>query len=690
MSKRLFLFFLLVSHFGYSQNIQWATKVLEYSSQLSPYEYSATQVLKKPDVLPNPGDNPNAWLPNKPDDTEFIKVGFDYPMQIQQIAIAESYNPSAVYQVYVYDRSGNEFLINTFTPRPIELKGRMLNIYIDETDYEVHAVKVVLNGQAVPGYSGIDAIGVSDSKIPIEVELEIATNVKTGLKTERLGENINSSYQEMRPLIAPDGKTLYFSRSFSPDNMGGEDDPEDIWFSELDEGSGDWQQAQNIGAPLNNAGPNYISSITPDGKSMVVLLGNEYTNGDKMKPGVSVSTKTSEGWSEPEELDIINSYIENKDGNYFLANNRKTLIMAIERYDTHGGKDLYVSFRQDNGKWTEPMNLGNDINTAHDDLSPFLAADDETLYFSSKGFSGFGGSDIYISRRLDATWQNWTTPENLGSDINSNADDVFFNIPPSGTYAYFTKGMSETDADIHRIELPIFYQPAPVVAVSGSIYNSESNEPIEAQISYELLPEETEIGLTLSDGQTGNYQILLPSGASYRYQVYAMGFKPKTETISLREQEDYNEIEKNIFLEPSDEVITAADDNEDVSGPTSTTLEAAAAKPAALQNAVYFNFNADDIQNEYTDELQQIAQYMKQNPEEILEIQGHTDRVGDHSYNMRLSQRRANSVYNYLVQQGIAKDRMIVVSYGEVRPKMEGEGEQARSENRRVEFELLR
>ena len=103
--------------------------------------------------------------------------------------------------------------------------------------------------------------------------------------------------------------------------------------------------------------------------------------------------------------------------------------MAIDRYDAYGGKDIYVIFLQRDNKWTEPLNLGNDINTAHMEYSPYLAADNETLYFSSKGFSGYGGSDIYISRRLDNTWTNWTEPENLGPDINSIGDDVFFNIP---------------------------------------------------------------------------------------------------------------------------------------------------------------------------------------------------------------------------------------------------------------------
>ena len=200
------------------------------------------------------------------------------------------------------------------------------------------------------------------------------------------------------------------------------------------------------------------------------------------------------------------------------------MVMAVERFDSYGGKDLYVSFLQDDGKWTEPKNLGNDINTAHTEDSPYLAADDETLYFSSKGYSGFGGADIYISRRLDDTWQNWTDPENLGRDINSSEDDRFFNIPPSGKYAYFSQSNTELDADIVRIPLPIFFQPAPVIAMKGRVYNSETLKPIKSRISYNLLPENTEVGFTMSDSLTGDYQIVLPVGSSYRYFLSIDGF----------------------------------------------------------------------------------------------------------------------------------------------------------------------
>ncbi|MFW5759959.1 MAG: OmpA family protein [Cyclobacteriaceae bacterium] len=693
MKKYCLLLFITFSNIAWAQELQWASELIEFSSQLSPYEYSATQVLGKPNVLPETGDNPNAWLPDRPNQVDFVKVGFEVPMKVQQIAIAESYNPSAVYQIFTYDTLGKEYLVNTFEPRPLEIKGRLLNVYIDETDYLVAAVKVVINGAAVPGYNGIDAIGISNSKIPMDIEVNVKENVKLGIRAEKLGENVNSTYQELRPLISPDGKTLYFSRKNHPRNVGGEDDEEDIWFAEKDS-NGEWQAAKNVGRPLNNEGPNFISSITADGNTMVVILGNEYRGKDNMRPGVSISRKTSDGWSEPEALDITNAYIENKDANYFLSNNRQELIMSIERFDTHGGRDLYVSFKQENGKWTEPLNLGNDINTAHNEVSPFLAADDETLYFSSAGYSGFGGSDIYISRRLDNTWTNWTTPENLGSDINSEEDDIFFNIPPSGAHAYFTKGAGEADADIYQIDLPIFYQPSPVVTVSGKVMNAENEEPVPATIEYMLMPEETEVGTTVSDPNTGEYQIILPSGASYQYQVNADGYQAKENSIQLSPEN--NQIEENITLQPEEEPVVAVveEDTEETSveeteeEEETVELPSETISPNILNTTIYFSLNGDDVRERYEDEIKRIAVFMKQNPDATLEVRGYTDDIGSKDYNLRLSQRRANAVYDHLKKLGVNFRRMIVVAYGEANPVATNETDDGRERNRRVTFKL--
>jgi hypothetical protein len=165
---------MLMGYIVIAQEVQWASEVLDFSTQLSEYQYSATQVLGKPDVLPDYGDNPNAWLPSRPNRTSFVKVGFEQPMRVRQVAIGESFNPGALYQVFLYDENDREYLLNTFIPRELNVEGRLLNIYLSETEYAVTAVKIVLDGSQVPGYNGIDAIGISGSTVPIIAERLIA------------------------------------------------------------------------------------------------------------------------------------------------------------------------------------------------------------------------------------------------------------------------------------------------------------------------------------------------------------------------------------------------------------------------------------------------------------------------------------------------------------------------------------
>ncbi|CAN5204291.1 hypothetical protein BH23BAC1_BH23BAC1_07820 [soil metagenome] len=663
MLKRLTLgLALLITNLVQAQTVQWATKVIEFSSELTPVPYSANQVLNKPNVLPVGGESPNAWTPNKPDREEFIKVGFNTPMKIQQIAVAESYNPSTVFKIFTYDKEGNEFLINTFTPRAISVKGRLLNVFFEMTTYDVHAVKIVLDGKAVPGYSSIDAIGISDSNIPIEVTVNIAENLRDDIIAERLSDKVNSSYSELRPLISPDGNTLFFSRRNHPDNIGGEKDLEDIWYSERDQETGEWKEAKNMGLGLNNKGPNFISSITPDGNSVLLLLGNEYHNKGKLRAGVSVSQKTADGWSEPKTLNIKNNYNLSEHANFFLSNSRKVLLMSVQRTDTYGDRDLYVSFLQNEDNWSEPMNLGPAINTAHAELAPFLAADETTLYYSTKGFSGYGGNDIYVSRRLDDTWKSWSEPENLGPNINTDKDDEYFNIPASGEHAYYSRAITENNLDIYRLQMPVFYKPSPVVLVRGKVYNTKTNKPIEARILYEKLPEGMEVGEANSTEGTGDYQIILPSGAQYGYLAESEGYLSINANIDLKNITEYKEIEKDLYLVPIEtEVIVRL-------------------------NNIFFDFDKSNLKKESSPELDRLVKFLESSPNLSIEIRGHTDSKGSDDYNQKLSERRAKAVMDYLTQNGINAKRLASKGFGESVPITTNETDEGRTQNRRVEF----
>lgn len=668
--KKAIIALLAVFFFGTanSQVVQWASEVVEFSSELTPIQYSATQILGKPNVLPAGGENPSAWTPERANRKEFIKVRYDSAMQIRQIAIAESYNPSALFNVYAYDEQDKEYLINTFSPRAIPLKGRMINVFVEETPYKVTAIKLEFDGAAVPEYYSVDAVAISDSDIPIVADIDIPEFINPDILKERLSENVNSKYKEYKPLLSPDGKTLYFSRKNHPGNIGGEKDNEDIWYSELDS-AGNWKLAENLGSTLNNSGPNYVSSVTPDGKSVLMVLGNQYLENGRMAAGVSISSNASGDWSPPTPIQIKNDYNYADKANFFLAQNRKVLLMSVMREDTQGGRDLYASFLSEDSTWTEPLNLSKKVNTAGEESSPFLASDDKSLYFSSDGYSGFGSSDIYLTKRLDDTWTNWSEPENLGPTINSQYEDLFFNIPGNSGFAYYSQGVSEDDLDIFRVALPVLKRPEPVILVKGKLVDSKTGQPIEARIIYERLSDGKEMGETTSNATTGEYELLLPAGEKYGIRAEAEGFMSENISIDLT---NYDVASEHII------------DHKDLK------LVRIEEKAVVVLNNVFFAFDDTTLSTDSFAELNRVVELLNERGSIKIEIVGHTDNTGPEDYNMILSQRRAQSVADYISNKGVDKIRIEVKYFGETQPISENDTREGRKKNRRVEFKIVK
>lgn len=658
---------------GYTQTLQWADKVLEFSSQITPGQYSAEQALGKPNVLPAGGQNPSAWMPDKPRRKEFLKLGFRSAMNIRQIAVAESYNPGALYKVYVYDENGGEHEVMTLNPQANPQKSRMLNIFIEPTSYKVVAVKLEFDGAALPDYFSIDAVAITDSPYPVIAEIPLAALARSGVRVEALDSNVNSEYNELNPLLSPDGKTLYFGRQNHPGNIGGVKDKEDIWYSELDD-DGNWTLAKNMGSQFNNKSPNFINAIstTPDGKSVVMILGNKYVDGKKkMEAGVSISTKVGDQWTKPVGLKITDDYNYSDKANYFLANNRKTLVMSVQREDTRGDRDLYVSFMLPDSTWTKPLHMGNVINTIAEESSPFVAIDDKTLYFSSKGFSGFGGSDIYVSRRLDDTWTNWSEPENLGPTINTPLEDLFFNIPLKSDYAYFSRGVSENNTDIFRVSLPVLRSPEPWITVTGRLVDSKTGKPLAAKVVYQRLPDGTDLGITQSEPDKGDYEINLPGGELYAIRAEAAGYVSESRTLDLRDLSADKKIDANFVLREIEVV----------------PIE----KEAIVRlNTILFDFAKAELKPEAFPELERVVELMRARPAMVIEVGGHTDNIGSDEFNQNLSEQRANAVLKFIVSKGIDKGRVTAVGYGEKKPRVSNDDEESGRElNRRVEFRII-
>ena len=671
------------------ETVVWGSEVVDVSTEFSPYEYSAIQALHRPNVLPRGGESPNAWRPKRTDKEEFIVVSFTNAIKAQQVAIAESENPGAVKEVYAYDTDYNEYKLFDLTPRNLPIEARLLNLFFEETSYAIQAIKVVLDGSANPGYNSIDAIGISASNIPINVLINLASGLNSELEADKLSDNVNSTYPEHSPIISPDGKKMYFSRQYHPDNVGGANDSEDIWVSELDEETGEWSVATNVGPPLNTKGPNFISSISVvDGKE-VVILGNRYGKDGRMFTGVSVATKEGDSFSKPVDVEIEDEYNYSPNADYFLVPGGESMVLSAERDDSYGKRDLYVSFKQKNGKWSVPKNLGNTLNTTGEDESPFLAADGKTMYFSSDGYNGYGGADIYVTTKLDDTWTNWTTPENMGASINQEGDDEYFSIPANGQHLYFTRGEKGEDTDIfsfkvedlfvdkesplissveHLIAPPVEEpaEPEPVsVLISGLVIDSKTNNPVpNAKVTLEALPSGEDLN-SLASTDTGAFTFAVDGGSRYAIRAEAEGYISQDENFDFTNQTSSDTVTQNVMIVPieKEEVI--------------------------VLNNVFFDFDKSVIKQASFPVLERVLGYLSAEKIDEIEISGHTDARGPENYNLGLSRRRAQAVVDYFISKGVSKDRLSMNAFGETKPAVSNDTPEDRAKNRRVEFKIL-
>jgi outer membrane protein OmpA-like peptidoglycan-associated protein len=484
-------------------------------------------------------------------------------------------------------------------------------------------------------------------------------------KKENLGPNINSEFEEVIPLISQDGKKLYFTRKGHPDNIG-KDKKDDIWYSEMDE-NGNWIPARIMESPLNNDGFNSVISVSPDGNSLLVM--NTYSPDGKslIGGGISISNRTTDGWEVPKKINIENFYNTHARNfsEYCLNSDKNVIIMTVQRNDSYGEKDLYISFKNGNS-FTTPKHLGPVLNTYKNEVSPFLASDNTTLYFSSHGHPGYGNADVFLSRRLDSTWMNWSEPINLGPQLNTADWDAYYTLPASGEYAYF---VSNEDAiggsDIFRIKLPESAKPKPVILVYGKVLNTKTNKPESAEIIYNELKTDKIAGTAISDPKTGEYKIVLPYGKAYSFLAEKKGFYAISDNLDASNIYQYKEIERNLYLTPIDigEIIRL--------------------------NNIFFDYDNSELKEESYPEINRLIKILQESPEMIVEINGHTDNQGNHNYNIKLSNDRAISVMNYMLGKGIPKKRLTAKGFGKNQPIATNDTEEGRQQNRRVEFKII-
>ncbi len=496
-------------------------------------------------------------------------------------------------------------------------------------------------------------------------KINLVADAIKGYKIENLGPNVNTDYAELLPVISPDGKTLYFTRRNDPENIGSKND--DVLYSEK-QADGTWGKFNRMSKPINNTGHNFVVSVAADNNTLI--LGNTYNaDGSQKSSGLSISYKTTQGWSVPEDLNIKNFYNKAEYNEYCLSPDNQFLILAIQRDDSKAGsRDLYVSFKNGKTSYTEPLNLGDVINTHGTEMTPFLASDSKTLYFSSNGHAGYGNNDIFVTRRLDDTWKKWSTPENLGPEINSRAWDAYFTIPASGEEAYLVSSNNKAaTGDIVKIKLTEASKPNPVVLVKGKVLNKKDNTPLEATIHYyEMGNEDQEVGSATSNPVNGNYNIILQAGKKYSFRAAKDNYYAINDFVDVSQLKNYIEIEKNLYLAPIE---------------IGQTIRL---------NNIFFDFDKANLKPESYEELDRLVNFLKENKKIEIEISGHTDNQGSEEYNLKLSQLRAESVLSYITSKGIDKIRLTAKGFGKSKPVASNEHEEGRAQNRRVEFTILK
>ena len=536
----------------------------------------------------------------------------------------------------------NNNVVHTLTSKEIEIYGNRIGFVLnDEMRVEFDFLEVKQDYEDIKMVPGIDTMS---------------------LVREPLSSLVNSPYTEKSPVISADGLTLYFARNDHPANLENRE-YSDIWYSQFQNGK--WQKALQLPKPVNNGGHNFVISVTPDNNALMV--GNTYEADGSIKgSGFSYTRKTDSGWEVPKEVVVQNYYNDNKYTESCLSSSRKVLISSVERNDTRGGKDVYVSFLEGDSTWSEPKNIGDVINTSEDEDSPFLAADDITMYFSTAGHKGFGSNDIFMTRRLDDTWLNWSEPLNLGPQINSPGWDAYYTIPASGAYAYVVSNSPyEGDLDIYRIKLPEAAKPKAVTLVYGKVINQKTGEPLSAEIRYSDLETDKEIGRATSLGSDGSYKLVLTSGKSYSFLASKENFITVSDNLTIPETSEYGEIERNLYLAPIEVGQTV------------------------LIKNIFFDFGKATLREASFADLNRLVDLLDKYPKMTIEISGHTDNVGSDAANQALSQNRAKSVLDYLASKGVAGDRLVAKGMGEAKPVATNDTEEGRQKNRRVEFTII-
>jgi outer membrane protein OmpA-like peptidoglycan-associated protein/tetratricopeptide (TPR) repeat protein len=483
-------------------------------------------------------------------------------------------------------------------------------------------------------------------------------------KPVNLGDSVNSPYDDYMNAITADDQELFLTRKLPRSHHSGTASTEfnEDFFKSVRIDSV-WRKAVNLGPPINTEENEGALCISPDGKYIFFAACNRpdgYGSCD-----LYWSRKTGDVWSTPENMGpVVNSSAWDSQPSF--SSDGKTLYFASKREGGKGSSDIWKTELNPDGSWSVPVNLGDSINTRYEEMAPFIHPDNRTLYFASRGHQGMGGFDLFVSR-MDANG-NWTTPVDLAYPINTYADEINLVVNAKGDVAYISSDKlgGKGGMDIYSFKLYKEAQPVMVTYFKGTVFDKETKHRLEAKFELMDLATGKIVSGSSSDPLTGEFLLALPTGKNYGLNVSKEGYLFYSDHFELLDESSKTKpYLYNVPLQPI-----------------------RVGETVILKN-IFFDTDKYDLKKESISELTRLIQLLKSNPRIQIEISGHTDNHGTADHNLILSKNRAQAVYDYLVVNGIPKERLSYAGFGMTRPIDTNDTEQGRANNRRTEFKVM-
>lgn len=467
---------------------------------------------------------------------------------------------------------------------------------------------------------------------------------------KNLGANINTARLEYFPYMTPDGRLLSFTR------LDGRE--ENLYVAQKADSG--FAPAVSFGTTINTEENEGAESMNADGTLLFFTACNRMDGYGSCD--IYFSQKLGQNWTPPNGIGKpVNSGAWEAQPSF--SSDGTTLYFASNRAGGYGGKDIWVSYLDAQMKWIEPKNLGPNINTKYDDQCPFIHADNQTLYFTSNGWPGMGNGDIFVARKTDT---GWTQAVNIGYPINTENDDNGMTVSYDGKTAFLSSSREGGfgGLDIYSFELPENVQPKKITYIKAVVKDAVTKKLLNAD--YSIIDLESKQEIYKGNTPTGSFFVSVELGKNDALQIQKEGYLFYSQNINLKEiTTQAKPYEMEVLLVP-------------IASNNKITL-----------NNVFFDFDKSELQPESFVELDKLADLLKKNATVKIEIGGHTDNKGDTKYNQTLSQKRAESVVNYLVQKGIDKARLSAKGYGETQPVAPNDTEENKAKNRRTEVKVL-